>query len=84
MTKKERIAELERKVAELEADRLARQFYIPAIPSVWANYGQCPYCGQSNTMGHVCWRGWSGTTTVSTDTTTVSSDTNDISWIGAA
>lgn len=78
MTKKERIAELERKVAELEADRLARQFYIPSIPSVWVNYGQCPYCGQANTMGHACYRYtvWNGTTTVSS--------ADNITYIGAA
>lgn len=58
MTKKERIAELERRVAELET----RQVWTG---SAWAT---CSLCGTRYTGIHSCWTAPYTTTGVSTDT----------------
>lgn len=50
MTKNERIAELERRVTELES-QLARQFYAPSMPTST----RCSWCGTYYTGLHSCW-----------------------------
>lgn len=55
MTKKERIADLERRVAELEAE--PRQYVFPSYPiTAWGRGWVCPSCGQYVIgSGHACW-----------------------------
>jgi hypothetical protein len=74
MTKRERIAELERKVAALEAKPIVYPYW-----NVLPNYGCCPRCGSYGT--HVCYY------TVSSGTVTVPNDignVSEITYIGAA
>lgn len=81
MTKNERIAELERKVAELEARPSIVQYPYVNVPSMWINYGQCPKCGGAFTMGHIC--NWWLLTTV-TGSATDRLDYGNITVMGAA
>jgi hypothetical protein len=59
-TKKERIVELERKVAELE-DKTKRNIFIPYIQpeqppiSIMSNWSICFNCGTRFQGNHVCW-----------------------------
>jgi len=82
MTKKQRIEELERRVAELEASQL-KDGYAPAIPYSpnWSIL--CPRCGCIDFVGHNCaWmRGWgpitSGSSTNAPDIVSVPFGTTD-------
>ncbi len=52
MTKKERIEELERRVAELEAQ--PHVHYMPYWSVIPPTYGQCSLCGSAFYAGHRC------------------------------
>ena len=53
MKNKERIAELERRVAELEAQPAYQPWWGITTPP-WATWGRCLGCGGSLTNGHQC------------------------------
>lgn len=72
MKAKERIAELERRVAELEAR-------APVIYQPWSPvYGRCVWCGGALTADHYCARWWVAPITVGDASTTVWNQINGI------
>lgn len=78
MTKKERIAELERKVAELEARPPIVHYPYVSVPSAWIG-SPCPACGTYGS--HACMgRFWNTTTSGATDRL----DYSNITVMGAA
>lgn len=62
MTKKERIEELERRVAELEANQHTVH-YMPYWSVIPPTYGKCSWCGGAFLAGHNCRAWWSPTWT---------------------
>lgn len=93
MTKRERIEELERKVAELEARKPAEYHYHFDRP-VYYGLQRCQWCGAGWYLGHSCAFGisryptWGGVLTTVSGTTTgaVFADANQVAeaaWNGS-
>lgn len=53
MTKRERIEELEREVAELKARQPVEYHYHYDRPTYYG--ARCQWCGNGLTLGHTCW-----------------------------